>query len=146
MAAMTTLWVRSIKGTHFTTGIVQNAVETESLPSGISLYKPVGVIRRVIILSKENLDWEIMFWGNGSYNTGDCDTEIHYGSKKFIAANGSQIGAAGIWRYDSGELNIRYEDLTKTQLLHCAICNRSVAAKTAGAAGEMTVLVEIGGQ
>jgi hypothetical protein len=137
---MTVIWtVRSDKDTHFTGAIAQNAKEDENL-TGMAANKIR--IKRVTCQSDENLAWEIQLWETDTFDDVDLDLDSYKASVIWAAADAMQIGAANQWYYDSGALDIPCEDLDGTFELHISLCNRSAAAKTAGANGEFIVMVE----
>jgi hypothetical protein len=131
--------VRSDKDANFTTAIAQNAKEDENL-TGVAANKIR--IKRITCQSDENLAWEIQLWETDTFDDVDLDLDSYKASVIFDTADAMRIGAANQWYYDSGSLDIPCEDLDGTFELHISLCNRSAAAKTAGANGEFVLLVE----
>ncbi|GAH91767.1 unnamed protein product [marine sediment metagenome] len=58
-----------------------------------------------------------------------------------LVAIGYQIAGAGQWYAALTSLNIDYEDEDESNELHVSLQNLSAAAKIAGAAGEVTLLI-----
>lgn len=135
---------RSDKDTHFTGSIATNAKEDENITG---LESNSGLITSVTIISDQNLAWELYFWGTDGFDdTSDLDGEYFLGRITFAASDGDQIGAANQYRYTTANISqpfqpIRYVDADLTDELHISLINRSTTSKTAGATGEVVVLV-----
>jgi len=139
------VWVMSDKDNHFTGSVVQNAKEDESLAKdveGKSLNYSEWEVTQVIILSDQQLHFELYFWSSADYDDTDPDADAFLGSVDLdLAVSGKQIDAAGLWRMDV-ELSprIRIVDLDdNSKSIHMSLVNRSVAAKNAGSTGEVVV-------
>jgi len=137
-------WIRTVKGSHFTTAIAAGAKEDENI-TGLSSRGPEFKIARIIIVSTEQKAWEVQFYGSDLFATGDADTEKYLGSKIFAEGDGQRVGGAGLYKYDSGNLNMYYKDFDASGELHISLVNRSATAKTVDAGGYLTVLVEVQG-
>lgn len=148
------LRVRSDKDEHFTGAIVQHAEERENITMPAALG---GRLRLVCItlISDQQLAWELDFWFSKTFSGAavgaDLDLDTFAGKWAFAAADGTQIGGAGPYYYHISGLDIPYRDNDHPQTtaqakkaevasnpkLHVCLVNRSAAAKTAGAAGEI---------
>lgn len=137
-------WIRSLKTTHFTTAIAAGAKEDENL-TGLSARGPEFKVVRIVIVSTEQKAWEVQFYGNDLFASGDADTEKYLGSKLFAEGDGQRVGGAGLYKYDSGNLSIFYKDFDASGELHISLANRSATAKTVDAGGYLAVLVEVQG-
>lgn len=129
--------IRSDKDLHFTGALVTNAAEDENLGG---LPTNSGKIRLVTILSDENLAWEIQFYTRDLFRDADLDIDTYLGSVRFAEGDGLQVAGAGPFRYDLSNLNLPYIDADASSELHVTLVNRSAAAKTAGAGGEVVVV------
>lgn len=138
VAASDVQLVRTDKDTHFTGALAQNASEDENIAG---LNANAGRIRSVIVLSDENLDWEIQFYSKDTFRNADADLDALLERVVFVAADGKQDGGTGLYRYAFTGLDIPYQDLDATSELHISLVNRSAAGKSAGASGEVVVLV-----
>lgn len=129
-------WViRSVKGTHYTTLLAQNAIDLEDL----GLYpSPAVVITRVSIWSDQNLDWDVAFFRNNTTQPNadaDIDAQIEWVS--FEVADGVQIAGAGLWRYTTSGLTLRIHP--DDGRAYVALINRNAVDKNAGATGEIVI-------
>jgi len=131
--------IRSDKDVNFTLALITNAKEDENL-TGLSSNK--GVIRRIKVQSDQNLDWDIFLWKTDTTDDVDLDIDSFCGRYKFSVIQGEQIAGANQYYYDSGPMELEYEDLDGTFELHVSVVNRNAVAKIAGAAGELIVDVE----
>lgn len=153
-----TLRVRTDKDTQFTAALTQDhaiqvtiAPETgqagaNPAPGGYSL--PLGprmraTLRGLRILSKENLAWEVWFFGSSAFATTNADTELFLGRWTFGASDGvvATVGSTTdtYYAYYVDGLGINLIDAAKVGNIYMRLVNRSVAAKTAGAAGEIVI-------
>jgi hypothetical protein len=137
-------WIRSVMGTHFTSAIPADDKENENI-TGLAASGPNFVVRRVVVISKENLAWEVMLFGKDTFDTASPNTDQYLCSKIFSAGDGRRIAGAGLYRYDSGDVHLPYSDLDVSGELHIALANRSGVAKTAGVPGEVIVLLAVEG-
>lgn len=134
---------QSDSATHFTTAIAQNAAESEdiTLPSA---YAGVGGsvkarIRSLVIISKENLAWEVLLYSKTSFAGTTVDTDTFLARWSFVATDAVQVAATGDYLYYVDGLDQAYIDESKAGQLHVRLVNRSVATKTANAAGAVVV-------
>lgn len=138
--------VRSVMGTHFTTEIVQNAGEDESLTLPACLAgingNARGAVRSISIVSDENLAWEVQFWRSGTHGA-TVDALKWIGRWSFIATDAVRLAGAGSYLYYIDGLDIPYIDADNSGKLHVTLTNRSAAAKTAGANGEVVLDVRM---
>ena len=133
-------FIRTAKGTHFTTEITQNNMETENI-TGLETNRLI--IEAVTIQSDQNLQWELFLWGKDTLDETDHDADYFQCRIKFATTDGAQIGAANQYYYYKGDLKLVYMDLDKSQELHVALVNRSATAKNAGATGEVVVEFQV---
>jgi hypothetical protein len=131
--------IRSDKDVNFIAALVQNA-KTDANLTGFSGNK--GIIRRIKVQSDQDLDWDIFLWKTDTFDDVDLDLDSFCGRYKFSAAQGEQIAGANQYYYDSGPMELEYEDLDGTSELHVSVVNRNAVAKIAGANGELIVDVE----
>lgn len=128
---------------QFRSALAQNAGENLSLDLAAQKLATVGqrvdvLIKSIQIISTEDLQWELWFWGRNTFNTADPDTNTFRG-KWWFAVSGSRIAASGLYIYYVDGLLIPYQDLDQTTKLHMTLVNRSAAAKSADAAGALRV-------
>jgi len=127
----------------FTGSIAQNAMATAaiSLPAGLTgMNGQVELaLLGVVIVSKQNLAWELDFWGDSNYDEATPDADKYLGRWSFSSDVGLQIGGSGLYRYYVDGLEIPLWDLEKSGKLFVGLVNRSATTKTAGANGAVTV-------
>lgn len=127
------------KDTHFTGAIAQHAVEEEDI-EGLKSNKIT--ITKIAILADQNLIFDVLFYGKDSFANADLDLDAFQAFQTVdLATSGKQIAATGKYFLDVSNLAIDYEDKDKSNELHIALCNRSAGAKTAGAAGEVVLMI-----
>lgn len=135
--------VKSLKGTHFTGQILQNAGESENLtmPGALAGINgdSKGQLKSIAIISDENLNWEVMLFRKDTFGTSDLDTDSFIGRWSFVATDAVRVAGAGSYYYYIDGLDVMYTDADNSGELHVILLNRSAAAKTAGAAGEVVV-------
>lgn len=136
---------KSLRGTQFRGAIAQNAAITENIqPPGYADGPMAARVRAITIISLENLAWELWFFASALFQqAADIDTDGYLGKYTFAAGDGLRIAAAGYYYYYIGGLDIPLDDTTDTGALHLALVNRSAAAKTTGAGGELVVKVSL---
>lgn len=120
----------------FTGAIVQNASAQANI--GFGVLSPCR-IRGWVILSVENLAWELWLFGKSTFRTGAVATEAFRGRWSFAAGDGLQVGATGLYAYYIDGLDSPYLDEDAAQKLHLLLVNRSAAAKTSGANGALKI-------
>lgn len=127
--------VRSLKGTHFTGALAQNAKEDESfdLPGGLKRVRITGVT----LLSDQNLDWDIVQFRTSGTDDADADLDTQIDWVSFAVADGNQIAGAGLFRYGVTGLSLDLDN--DDGKLHVGLVNRNSTAKIAGATGEVVI-------
>jgi len=75
--------------------------------------------------------FDVLLWSKDTKNTADPDTDSQKGIIRFLTADGfrCETGTSDQYRYESGPIDIPYEDLDGTFELHCSICWRGGADK-----------------
>lgn len=133
-----TFAIRSDKDNATPTGwsgaLVQNAQIGANL-TGLASCKIR--IKRIKVQSDQNLDWQFYFWKTNTWDDIDLDIDSFCGKATFDSATGEQIAGANQYYYDSGMMDVVYEDLDGTFALHASLINRSAVAKIVGATGEL---------
>lgn len=132
--------VVTVAANQFRAGLAQNAGEDLSLQvqSAAVGLRVDSIIRNISIVSVEDRNWELWFWGRNTFNEPTPDIDTFIGSWLFAVA-GKQIGAAGLFHYYVDGLYIPYRDLDQTSKIHMTLVNRSAGAKSAGDAGAIRV-------
>lgn len=140
----TVIVVRSLSTRDFTGAIVQNAAAFANIPCPGMIKGPAPArVRSLMIISVENLAWEVQFFStNGFQQPGNIDADGYLGVWAFAVADGIRIGATGHYYYYVDGQDVPIVDQSDQGALHVALVNRSAAAKTAGAAG--AVVLKIG--
>lgn len=137
--------VRTDKDIHFTGALAQNAQATENIVPAASIAAGLHCrsrLRSIGITSKENLSWEIALYGTDQFNSPtDMDSVIRYGWWTFDAASATRVAATGNYYYYVDGLDVAYRDADQTGEIHLALINRSAAGKTAGADGEIVIVL-----
>lgn len=144
--------VRTDKDVDFIAGAAQNVMLTTNLSNN-----PVGAggtarcrIRSIALVADQQLAWELAFFGDSNFMTGQADLDAvrYLGRFSFQAADGTQIAATGPYLYYIDGLDIAYQDFeagtvpARVGQIHLGLVNRSATAKNAGATGE--IVVELG--
>lgn len=132
---------------EFTGALATNAAENEDLVLA-GAYQGINgavqaFIRTITILSKENLAWELQWYRTDDFQNADPEVDKFLASWAFVAADGKQVAATGLYRYYVDGLEIPYVDEDKSGEMHLSLINRSVASKSAGAGGEITVVLGV---
>ena len=132
----------TLKGTHFTGGLAQNAIESESIDfptdwDQLSIDR--CLIEGISLQADQALEWDIYVWGTDDYNSADLDAAELVDQINYPSTSGKRIAGAGQYFYASPTLEIPYRDENNTSKLHISLVNRSVTAKNAGATGEVVV-------
>lgn len=139
--------VKTDKDVHFTGAIAQNAQANENigrpytpeaLVAGLAAR---GRLRSIQISATENLAYEIRLYRTDGFNNTDADLNKLCGWWAFSTGDATRVAAAGLYNYYVDGLDILYYDEDQTGEVHVGLVNRSVASKTAGAGGEMTVVL-----
>lgn len=134
--------VTSVKATHFIGALATDAGEYAdiTLPEAIAAGRHCRArLRQIQVVSTENLAWEIWLLSKTGGTTADADTDPVLGIWSFVAADAKRVAGAGLYHYYIDGLDVAYEDVDRAGTLHCCLVNRSVAAKSAGGAGALTV-------
>lgn len=126
--------LRSLKGTHFTTAIAQNAIDIEAIASA----QKELVVSSISIWSVQNLDWDIMFFKSiSSQPSSDPDLDTMTGRFLFSNTTAVQVAGAGLFRHFLGGLDFRYS--TNTGNFNIGLINRHATGKEAGATGYFVI-------
>lgn len=131
-----TVVAKTVSTRDFTAALAQNAaiflsLDVKDLGVGLNVD---SLVRSLQILSVENLSWELWLFRSALQNPTDPDTNGALGYWAF-GTTAVRIGGAGLYNYYIDGLGIPYRDLDRTSKIHMALINRSVASKTADAAG-----------
>ena len=129
------LTLRSVATVNWIGAIVLNAMGNENLAN---LAANKIKIRRVRILADINHGMNIIFWGRNTFATADPDTNPFRNVVRFLAVDGFQIGGAGLFYYDSGNLEMPYQDLDALLQLHTSL--QITAVNKAAGAGDRVVI------
>ena len=130
---------KSDKDSHFTGAIIQNAIEEENI-TGLSADEIT--ITGISIIADEALSYRVWLFETDDFQETDLDNDEFVEFVDLdLSANGARIGATGAYYYAQTNIAIDYEDLDATNELHIALQNLSVAAKTAGATGEVVIKI-----
>lgn len=151
--------VRTISTTHFTGALAQNAAATADLDvpaltntpgvagAGLTAGKHCRCrVHGVRIISKQNLAWELEFWGASVLGTpggSDIDKEFFLGKFAFVAADGSQATGDTFYHYFVPVLELSYMDIDMTGKVHLRLINRDVTSKQANTNGAVVVELEV---
>lgn len=130
-------FIRTNSLTHFTGSIAMNDHITENL-TGLSVDKIV--IKEINVQSVQNLKYKLWFWSNDTFESTDLDADSYRTSILVDLRNSGngtvdRLNNANQYYLDIRGLNILYEDLDKSNEIHCSVQNLSSTAKIAGALG-----------
>jgi hypothetical protein len=136
--------VRSLEATHYREALAQHAMEVETFEETHGVRSQPGNIRRITILSDQNLDWDIMlFRSRPEAVLTDLDALEPCGIVNFTVADGVRIAGAGPYIYVKDDINIRYAAKLGRAEMYVGLINRNAAAKSAGDAGSVVVEIEL---
>jgi len=112
-----------------------------------------GVCRSILVMSAQNLDWEVQLWASSLFNTpawpGSADpptgapTVLPLGFHRFVAADGKQIAGAGPYFYYVDGLYLPVYDAERKGNVNIFLVNRNASAKNAGDAGAVQIQLAI---
>lgn len=150
--------IRSLS-TQFTEALVQDAISA-NYNLGLPPQQPQVFINGFTIVSKENLSWELWLFDKATNLTSDPATDRLVGMWQFPAIAAQQVGytvtAGGVantlFRYHVTGNMIPYLDADfgsnagSVPNLHLRLVNRSVAAKSADAAGAIQITAFVSSQ
>jgi hypothetical protein len=137
--------VSSVDGVDFTATLAQDAALAGDLALGGALGAggvTAARIRGLVVISSDNLAWEIQVFGAHNGPSPDPNLDRFLGRWTFATGDAVQIG--GLWYYYIDGLDIPYRDQDLGQhvgaginipQLHVRLVNRSAGAKTAYASG-----------
>jgi len=117
--------------TQFISALAQNAGEYLGLTVDSLGDIAKGRVVRVALRTVENKDWEIYFFATAANNTALPSTNKYLGRCAFVAADGKQIAATGLFLYDKS-CDVAIHDEGKTSKIHMVLVNRGTLT-TAGA-------------
>jgi len=131
------LILKTDKDTHFTEAIAQNGHEEENLTG---LPSNVITIKQIVILSDQNLNFDVAFFGTDGFANADLDVDSYLGSVNLdLATNGFQLGGSGQYYLWVTNVDFEYTDADGDNELHVALYNNSATGKNAGATGEVVI-------
>ena len=139
--------VVSVPATNFTEALATNAKSAMNLLYGIvPQASRQYLIQQIEVTTKENIGPQFNFFASAAGFTTDPATDTFLGQVTFLAAQGAQIGASGLWRYFVNGLQMPYYDAdTLNSLnppsLHVILQNVGATSKSAGAAGSIAVTI-----
>lgn len=130
--------VRSDKDVDLINGIALNAVDNANLAGLIA--NKIN-IRGVAFQCDQNQHYRLIFWSSATmFNNADLDLDTYVGDIDLdVTIWGYQIAAANQYYLGVNGVNMEYEDLDGTQMLHMSLQNLGPGAKNAGALGEVVV-------
>ena len=133
--------LRTLKGTHFTGEILQNAHETENI-TGLQFNK-VNVLG-INIQTSQNLHMALWFWAKDTFENVDLNEDSFLDFLELdIPTNGKRIwdgSAFNQYYLNVSGLGIMYEDEDQSQELHISLQNLSSTAKAAGSNVQIDIL------
>ena len=99
-------------------------------------------IKRIIMQQEVQRAWRIMIFKKNTHEDADEDLDAFVSTVNFEAAQSVQYGGANQFYYDSGILDILYEDLDGTNTLHWGAQNNGPGNKAAAANDEGIIYFE----
>lgn len=118
-------WAKTVKGTHFTEAIAQNAQETETINNFFPTNN-VDIVE-VVVISTQRLKFQLYFYDSDTFNTADPDTDALIDDVTVnLATSGEQIAGTGLWRLGIRLDNpIKYTDTKNKNALYLGLIPRS---------------------
>jgi len=130
--------LRTTSTVEFIAAILTNATDEADI-AGLVANKVR--ITGVAILSDQQLDYRLIFFGGDTFANADPDVDAFRNEVELnLPGFGFQIGGAGLWYMSVNGLDMDYQDNDGTSELHVALQNLSAAAKIAGVGGEVVVI------
>ncbi len=133
---------------HFTEALAQNAYEVENirLEESIAAGRHCrSILRHVTIVSVQALAWEVVLFNRRAFAVDILGNSSFLASWRFSADNGKQYGTSTLYHYHASNIDLPYWDADFIDQtlprdhqggnLHVMVVNRSLTAKSAGAAG-----------
>lgn len=117
--------------TQFISALAANAGAYLGLNAGELGDIAKGRVARVVLRTVENKDWEIYFFATAANNTALPSTNKYLGRCAFVAADGKQIAASGLFLYDKA-CDVPVIDEGRSSKIHMVLVNRGTLT-TAGA-------------
>ena len=117
--------------TQFISALAQNAGEYLGLDAKELGITAKGRVVRVVLRMVENKDWEVYFFATSANNTSVPSTNRYLGRCAFVAADGKQIAASGLFLYDKS-CDVVVHDEGGASKIHLMLVNRGTLT-TAGA-------------
>lgn len=141
---------------HFTEALAQNAGETENLDldAGISAgHHCRSVIRHLVIVSVQNLAWELTVFGRQTFFGTDLIQDSFLATYRFVASDAKTYTGSPLFHYAVLNVDLPYADFdfedtslpaaTRGGRLHLMLTNRTLTGKLANAAGAVRVLLQM---
>jgi len=131
---------RSDKDTHFTGAIAKGAKEDESLTG---LQSNNIIIKSIVIISKELIDWAPLFWDKNTFDDADLDVDSFMAGQAQLFLGSMAEPFDSKYYYFYPELNMPYKDTDASKELHVSLMVEAASAnaKAAGAGGEVIIRV-----
>lgn len=144
--------VRSDKDVHFPDPIFSGALGLDTIgevgetDDGKTPSREV-IIQRVTLLTNVNLPWDVMFFSStfAPVLPTDADLDVTVDWVSFAAADGKQIGGAGLYRYSTSGLEIGYSNIDAPGQIHVGLVNKSAAGNYWGPKFFDYIVVEVQG-
>jgi len=144
------VWVvRSAKATHFSGALVTDALELEAMgdaaPTSSNRVPTIrSRIRKITILSEQNLAWDVMLFKNTYTPPLSTDPDLHPLVEwlSFLAADAVRVAGVGLYIYTWTGLDIPYFNTDAPGQIHVGLINRDAVAKIAGAGGNVVVEIQ----
>lgn len=137
-----TFLVSSDPAVDFVAACAQNAGIAANLvvPKSVARQGDVSAsLWGLIILSVQNLAWEVWVFGRDTVNSGVIGSEVFLGRWTFATSDAVQIAGTGLYHYAKSGLDIPYRDYDLSGELHLVLVNRSAAAKNATTTGAVKI-------
>ena len=128
-------WLEIDGDTYFTEAILQNASENENL----TIDRDEITIFNVSMYSIQQLKYRVWFYSRDTFLADDLLGYVDFDLPSTSITK--VIGATTYYYYNISDVDLPYRDADETSELHIQIENKSVAAKTAGAAGKVQVSI-----
>ena len=128
-------WLEIDGDTYFTDALIQDASENENL----TIDRDEITLLNISLYAIEQLKYRMWFYSRDTFAANDLLGYIDFD----LPTTGitKVIGATTYYYYNISDVDIPYRDADETSELHIQIENKSVAAKTAGAAGKVQISI-----
>ncbi len=125
---------------HFTEELLKNEFENEDITN---LHSNNCVINGISILSKQALNFRLLFWKNNTFNNSNINNNSYIGNIELDLTSNPTINFDSFYRLNVEDAKLTYIDLDNLNTLHISLLNLSNETKKAGIDGEVKLDIKL---